>query len=247
MGRHQSRSVFPTRGLDSLEGPRAFPGPQAAARYPRSSGRTRQVCPLPDSVAGSRSRRRCRRRRRCRSPSAGLQQGAGKGTLARSGNRWEGGGVEPAGDTPSPAPGHNPHPRLHVLSTPSAHLSSPAKQARDPRPGPAPTGTPSKPRARREDSWGRGWRPQSLGGYRGARAPFARKRAGAGQTLQAPRMGREGEGSRKVYRGKPSILGAGRLEKLKPRSGCPETPGRDASLPGPHTGRIWPSCGWVWG
>lgn len=46
---------------------------------------------------------------------------------------------------------------------------------------------------------------------------------------------------------KPSTLGAGRLEKLKPQTRCPATPGGDVCLPGPHTGRIRPSCGWGWG
>ena len=109
----------PHWGLGSLEGPLAFPvrKPQPdIGEVPGLAAPARSV-PLPDSVARSRSRRP---RRRCRSPGTGLQQGAGKGTLARSGNRGEGGGAEPGGDTPSPAPGHNPRPRWPVSQHPLA-------------------------------------------------------------------------------------------------------------------------------
>lgn len=192
MGRHQSKPVVPTGDWVLSKG--RVPSPlrklQPDIREVPGLAAPASSAALPDSVTGSRSRRpRCC----CRSPGARLQQGAGKGTLARSGNRGECGGAEPGGDTPSPAPGRSPLPRLPVAQPPpSPHLSPLAKLARDPHPGSAPTRSPSKPRALREvDSWGRGWRPQSPGGSSGD-AGFSREKMGggrAGQTLQTRKWG----------------------------------------------------------
>lgn len=171
--------------------------------------------------------------------------------MARSGNRGEGGGAEPGGDTPSPAPGHSPRPRLSAPSSP--HLSPPARRARDPRPPDPPLPAQS---AEEGGHLGKGEGGRSLwAASAGARASVARKWAGAGKGRPCRRA--NGEGARrsspapqdgcanqdreagrapgKFIGEKPGALGAGRLKKLKPRSGCPATPGGDVCLPRPPT------------
>lgn len=106
----------PHWGLGSLEGPLAFPvrKPQPDIGEVRGLAAPARSVALPDSVARSRSRRP---RRRCRSPGTGLQQGAGKGTLARSGNRGKVAARSLAATLPPPPPGTAPAPAGPSLST----------------------------------------------------------------------------------------------------------------------------------
>lgn len=237
-----------------------LPGQQAAATHRRSSGtrHTRQVCPPP----------RLSRREQVPPPAPPLPQtrrlaaaGRGKGHF---GAEWKPKAMWRRGAWRRhslPCTRAQPPPPPARRSAPSSpHLSPPARRALDPRPADPPP-SPERP--------GRGTLGEGGGGRSlraapaGARASVARERGGGreGQTLQTRKWGggapfrsspqdrranedlEAGRAPGKFIWEKPSTLGAGRLKKLKPRSGSPATPGGDGLSPRPP-GRIRPSCGW---